>query len=246
MKVAVSWTGGKDSALAYYKTVKEHDIKMLVNFLWEKPSFSHSFLTTKFHSEVIQKQFLWDKLTPPYDSSYKESILELRDEFGIEAIVTGDITEDSFHGKWIDEVCRGTGVKVIKPLWEQDREEIMGEVLSAGLKVVFVCVKEPWFNENWLGRVIDKQCIRDLKVLHAKNGVDICGEFGEYHTMVVDAPFFQKTLKVCKFGNRKVGHSYIMDPIEFSIKPKLTQGFEERRLKVASTALSYEAALYNT
>ena len=141
MKVAVSWTGGKDSALAYYKTVKEHDIKMLVNFLWEKPSSSHSFLTTKFHSEVIQKQFLWDKLTPPYDSSYKESILELRDEFGIEAIVTGDITEDSFHGKWIDEVCRGTGVKVIKPLWEQDREEIMGEVLSAGLKVVFVCVE---------------------------------------------------------------------------------------------------------
>lgn len=246
MKVAVSWTGGKDSALAYYKTVKEHDIKMLVNFLWEKPSLSHSFLTTKFHSEVIQKQFLWDKLTPPYDSSYKESILELRDEFGIEAIVTGDITEDPFHGKWIDEVCKGTGVKVIKPLWGQDREEIMCEVLSAGLKVVFVCVKEPWFNENWLGRVIDKQCIRDLKVLHAKNGVDICGEFGEYHTIVVDAPFFQKTLKVCRFGNRKVGHSYIMDPIEYSLKPKLAQGSEKRRLKFATPALAYEAALNNT
>jgi len=238
MKVAVSWTGGKDSALACYKAMKQHEVKILVNFMWEKPSLSHPLLLTKLHSEAIQKQFLWDKLTPPYKESYKESIIELRDEYGIEAIVTGDITEDSFHGKWIDQVCKGTGVKVIKPLWEQDREKIIQEIITADFKVIFTCVKKPWFTENWLGRIIDNQCFKDLKALHEKNDVDICGEFGEYHTIVLDAPFFKKTLQIIKFKNYKTADSFIINPIELALKPKHPQHTQEPTLRVAMNALT--------
>jgi diphthamide synthase (EF-2-diphthine--ammonia ligase) len=72
MKVAISWTGGKDSALACYKVMQEHDVAMFVNFVWQKPSLSHPNLLTKLQAEALQKRFLWDRLEPPYLDSYRE------------------------------------------------------------------------------------------------------------------------------------------------------------------------------
>ncbi len=144
----------------------------------------------------------------------------MKTEYGIEAIVTGDITQDTFHGTWIDEVCKDTGVQVIKPLWEHDREELMEELLASGLKVVFTCVKAPWFTDDWLGRTIDEQCLRDLKDLHNKNGVDICGEFGEYHTMVMDAPFFAKAIQMPMFKKHDTENGCIIEPVLLSLAPK--------------------------
>ena len=132
---------------------------MLVNFIWEKPSTSR-------RSPPGPR----DRLQPPYHESYRESILDLKNEYGIQAVVTGDITADTFHGIWIDEVCKDTGVEVIKPLWEQKRRQLMEEIVGSGLKVIFTCVKEPWFTEEWLGRAIDEKCLQDLETLHEKNG----------------------------------------------------------------------------
>jgi diphthamide synthase (EF-2-diphthine--ammonia ligase) len=38
------------------------------------------------------------------------------------------------------------------------------------------------FAVSWLGRELDMQCLKDLKVLSDKFGIDVCGEKGEYHT----------------------------------------------------------------
>ncbi len=167
----------------------------------------HPTTITKLQSEAVETRFLWDRLEPPYLEAYRESILELKNEFGIEAIVTGDITVDSFHGAWIDEVCKDTGVKVLKPLWEMDRNAILDDLIGSGFKVIFTCVKEPWMTDDWLGRTIDAQRVKEMEALHEKNGLDICGEFGEYHTMTLDAPFFTKTIQVPMFKMKRWTHN---------------------------------------
>ena len=221
MKVASLWTGGKDSSLACYKAMKDHDVALFVHFMWEKPSPSHPLAITKLQSEALKKRFLWDRLKPPYLESYRESIIELKKEYGIEAVVTGDISYvDAFHGNWIDDVCKGTGVEVIKPLWEMDRKSILEDLIGSGFKVIFTCVKEPWMTEKWLGRTIDAQAIKEMEELHEKNGLDLCGEFGEYHTMTVDAPYFTKTIQISHFKTKKVDKSFILEPVELSLKPK--------------------------
>jgi diphthine-ammonia ligase len=222
LKVAVSWTGGKDSALACYKAMKDHEVVLFVNFMWETPSPSHPLVITKLQSEALNTRFLWDRLTPPYLASYRESITEMKNEYGIEAIVTGDITVDTIHGAWIDEVCKDTGVKVLKPIWEKDRKTILEELIDSGFKVIYTCVKEPWMTADWLGRTIDAQTVKEMEVLHEKNGLDICGEFGEYHTMTLDAPYFTKTIQLPKFKMKKVETSFILEPVELSLKPKKT------------------------
>jgi diphthine-ammonia ligase len=61
------------------------------------------------------------------------------------------------------------------------------------------------FAVSWLGRELDKQCLKDLKVLSDKFGIDVCGEKGEYHTMIIDAPIFKKTIDVSNFSKgRKI------------------------------------------
>lgn len=199
---------------------KNHEIALFVNFRWDEPSLSHPLSITRMQSQAVNKPFLWERVQTPYLESYKASIIYLKNKYGIEAVVTGDITVDAFHGKWIDKVCKDTGVEVIKPLWEQNRTKLMKKLLASGLEVILTCVKEPYFTEDWLGRKIDDRCLQDLQALHEKNGVDICGEFGEYHTMVMDAPFFTKTVQISTFKMQKTENSFIMEPVGLSLKPK--------------------------
>jgi uncharacterized protein (TIGR00290 family) len=222
MKVAALWTGGKDSSLACYKVLKDKfDVSFVATFIWEQFSPAHPLSIIKLQSEALSIPFLWEKLEPPYFKAYRQAILELKKEHGIEGVVTGDISYvDSFHGNWIDDVCKDTGVEVIKPLWGLDRPKILMELLSSGFKAIFTCAKEPWFNEDWIGRTIGTQSIAELKELNKKTGLDMCGEMGEYHTMTIDAPFFKKTIQVSHFKKEKIGNAFILEPLELSLRPK--------------------------
>ncbi len=221
MKVAVLWTGGKDSSLACYKAMKDHDVAYMVTFIWQKPSESHPLSIMKYQSEAIKTPFIWERLDPPYEKSYRQAILELKAEYGIEAVVTGDISYvDAFHGNWIDDICKGTGVEVIKPLWEKPRKALMEDLLASGFKVMFSCVKEPWLTADWVGKIITPELLKDMEALHDKNGLDLCGENGEYHTMTLDAPFFTETIEVPKFKTKKTENGYITEPIDIRLVPK--------------------------
>ena len=219
MKVAVLWTGGKDSSLACYKAIKDgHKVAYLVTFLWQKPSTAHALDVIRLQSKALGIPCLWDKLEPPYFEAYKEAILNLKKEYDIEAIVTGDISYvDSFHGNFLDEVCKDTEIKVIKPLWGQDRSKILKELLSSGFKVVFTCVKQPWFSDDWLGRTIDNQSMYELEELNQRYGMDMCGEIGEYHTMTLDAPLFKQAIEISECTKEKIGKAYVLEPTLVSL-----------------------------
>ena len=223
MRVAMLWTGGKDSALAYHRAKEQHNVVLFVNFIWNRPPLSHPRALAKLQMEAIEKPFLSERVEPPYFESYRESILYLKERYGIQAVVTGDIAYiDAFHGNWMDAVCSGTEVGVIKPLWECDRQKLLDELLTAGFEAVFSCAKEPWLNEKWIGRRIDDKSVSEMKKLHQTKGLDLCGENGEYHTMIMDAPFFTKTISVASFKTQKTENCFVMEPIDVSLRSKPT------------------------
>lgn len=222
MKVVALWSGGKDSSLACYKAMEERlDVASIVTFIWEKPSLAHPLSVIELQSEALQIPLYKVKVGEPYFEEYRKTISQLKKDYVIEGVVTGDISYvDSFHGNWIDDVCKGIGVEVIKPLWGLDRFAILDELISKGFKAMFTCVKQPWFNEKWLGRILDKQSIKDLKELNQKFGMDICGELGEYHTMILDAPLFKQTVNISKFNKEKINDIFILKPTSLSLVPK--------------------------
>jgi diphthine-ammonia ligase len=132
--------------------------------------------------EVLQKPTTWEA----YEARFKEILVHLR-ERGIEAGIFGDI-DMLEHRKWVERVCRETGIIPVMPLWQWDREALMEEFINAGFKAVVVATDARVLGREWLGREISPLFREELRNM---TGVDLCGEKGEYHTFVYDGPMFK-------------------------------------------------------
>ena len=222
MRVAVSWSGGKDSCLACYNAITQgHQVDHLLTFIWETLPLAHPTSLIALQSEALGIKHIEARVKEPYFDQYIETVSRLVKENGIQGIVTGDIYfVGNSHTNWMDDVCKEVGIEIIKPLWAINREEILNNLITSGFKAVFTCVKEPWFDEKWLGRELDWKCLDDLKDLREKKGIDICGENGEYHTMIVDGPIFKKAIEISQLFKEKREGVYFLRVTESHLKPK--------------------------
>ena len=222
MKVAISWSGGIESALACYKVIKEgHEVAYLVVFVADTwPSNCHPLAIMELQSKSMGIPLLELNVKEPFDKTYREAIKKLV-EMGIEGIVTGDIyVVDELHGRWMDRVTKGLEISVIMPLWNQDTTKILKEEISTGFRSVFTCLGKQWFTDEWLGRELNKNSVNDLMVLSKETGLDPCGENGEYHTMTIDGPTFNDTIQISKFTKHENSDRMYTFISEFCLKPK--------------------------
>ena len=194
MKAFVSWSGGKESSLSCHKTMqaKDFEIAYLLNMAGEdgERSRSHgvSSKILKRQSEsigipLIQRKTTWNT----YEAEFKEAIREFKKE-GVAAGIFGDIDIEE-HRKWVDRICGEMGIVPVLPLWGMERETLLGEFISFGFRAAVVALNTEFLDESWLGRQIDKRFVEDLR---KERGIDLCGERGEYHTLVYDGPGFRE------------------------------------------------------
>ena len=222
MKIAVSWSGGMESALACYKASKEgYDIRYLVVFVAETwPSFCHPLTIMEMQAKSIGIPLLKLQVKEPYEQSYRNAIKKLIEK-GIEGIITGDIyVVDDMHGRWMDKVTKGLDISVIMPLWKQDTRKVLNEEISSGFRSVFTCLGKKWFTKEWLGRELNQKSVNDLKVLAEEKGMDPCGENGEYHTMTIDGPNFKETISILNFSKEERNDRLFIKINEYSSKTK--------------------------
>jgi len=193
MKAFVSWSGGKDSALAFYNAMKDGEIEVayLLNMLSENGTHSRSHhlnvAALKAQAEamgipIVQRQATWGG----YEEEFKSALAVFKEE-GVQTGVFGDIDVQE-HRDWVERVCSESGLNAMLPLWQRSRESLMGEFIVAGFKAIIVAVKLECMGSEWLGRQLDRQFVEDMKRLPQ---VDLCGENGEYHTFVYDGPIFK-------------------------------------------------------
>ena len=222
MRVAISWSGGMESALACHKVIEEgHEVAYLVVFVSETwPSFCHPLSIMELQSEAIGVPLLKLRVKEPYEQSYREAILKLLEK-GVEGIVTGDIyVVDNLHGRWMDKVTEGLEIAVIMPLWQQDTSKVLNEEVSSGFRSIFTCLGQKWFTEEWLGQELNRNSSIDLKILAENVGMDPCGENGEYHTMTIDGPIFKEKIDVLKFSKEKGNDRFFIKISECYLKQK--------------------------
>ncbi len=223
MRVAVSWSGGMESSLACHKVLAQgYDVACLVTFILNSwPSVCHPIPLMHLQSKAIDIPHLKVKVEEPFREGYGNAVSRLMKTEGIEGIVTGDIyVVDSTHGRWMESVCKGLDVDVIMPLWGQDTRMVLNEEVSEGFRAIFTCVKQPWFNEEWLGRELSKSSVKDLLALVDEHEIDPCGENGEYHTMVIDGPIFKEAIEISKFSKEEQNSRLSIRISEFSLKSK--------------------------
>jgi uncharacterized protein (TIGR00290 family) len=198
MSYISSWSGGKDSCFACYKAMLEgYSISRLVNFV------SREYKRVSFHGtepELIQLQAktigipLLQKETTKggYEREFKEAIQSLTGN-GIKGMVFGDIFLEG-NRSWVERVCSEMGIEAVEPLWGRRSEDILSEFVDAGFEAVIVGAQSKFVGQEWIGRQVDKDFMKYLK----DKKIDVCGENGEYHTLVINGPIFDKRIEITK------------------------------------------------
>jgi diphthine-ammonia ligase len=194
VSAAALWTGGKDSALALDLAGKSgFDAETLVTFAPPKPEFlAHPLPIMRHQAELIGLPHKIITIEEPYKEAYLQGLKRLM-EHGIEAIITGDIMQPKDHPDLIRECCEEAHLELVRPLWGMPREEIMRRLLEEKYEVMVSMAKKPWLDEKWVGRMLTAENVNELQKI---KGLDLCGENGEYHTIVLYAPMFEKRIKI--------------------------------------------------
>lgn len=193
----ISWSGGKDSCLAgYLATGNDLEARYLANTVTEdgKRSRSHGVLAgvIKTQAQAIGiPLFQQPTGSDNYEDNYKKMLRKFKEE-GIDDGIFGDIDFNA-HKEWIERVCGESGITAHLPLWEISQEKIMTDFIGLGFESVVVAAKPDILGEEWLGRKVDHDFLEDLRKL---GNVTLCGEAGEYHSLVIDGPLFKKRLEI--------------------------------------------------
>jgi len=199
LRVAVLVTGGKDSALALYRAMKQgFEIVNLVTMVPQRAD-SWMFHYPNIHMADLIAEAIGIPLVRAETSGLKEE--ELADlkrtlkRLSVDGVVSGAISSQ-YQKKRIDRICKTLGIEHIVPLWQEEPLKLLKEILQSEMEIIIVGVYAYGFTEDWLGRRIDESAVSDLVRLNKKLQVSLVGEGGEYETLVLDAPFFKRRIQL--------------------------------------------------
>ncbi|UZE92089.1 MAG: TIGR00289 family protein [Methanosarcinales archaeon] len=200
MKLAALISGGKDSSFAMYKALQAgHEITNLIVIKSQNPD-SYMYHTPNIHLTELFAEATGIPLISKLSSGEKErEVDDLKmalQQIEVDGVVMGAI-ESEYQASRIRHVCESLGLEMYAPLWHQDPEALLREMVEI-LDVRIVHVSALGLDEDWLGRKIDRRTIEELKALKERYGIHIAGEGGEYESLVVDAPFFTKRIELVK------------------------------------------------
>lgn len=214
MRVAVTWSGGKDCYTAYHKMIEQgHEVACLLTCVYLKPYIFHSHLISQLGAKALgtpQVEFEVGDYSKMYQNWF-DVLARLKKEQGIEALVNGDIDSED-HKLWFDEICGKLGLQLIMPLWDMPpypgnryRERILNMELATGMRAIINCIDLKYFGEEWLGREFNRACVEDMKPLVGPpgKGIDAAGEFGDFHTSVLDSPLYRQSIEITKFTKKR-------------------------------------------
>jgi uncharacterized protein (TIGR00290 family) len=224
MKAFCSWSGGKDSCLSCYKAILEgHEVAYLLTMFATTGRYTRSHRLSNelllaqaeaMGISVYHRRASWNT----YEREFKRALAFFKGQ-GVQGGVFGDLYLDE-HREWVERVCAQPGVIPLLPLWGIAGKDLLGQFIEAGFEAVVIAVKNGLLGTYWLGRRIDRQFINEME----KEASDICGENGEYHTLVVDGPIFRKKIAIRDTRLVKRKEVSFLEILNFELKEK---GLEE-------------------
>jgi diphthine-ammonia ligase len=194
--ILCSWSGGKDSCFALMRAVEmEYAPAVLLNVLNEAGKISRSH---GIPSAILEAQakaaglpiHLISSSWQDYEMKFTGALAQLKETYGLSHAVFGDIDLQP-HRDWEEKVCTNAGLEAVLPLWQQDRKELVMQMLANNIETMIVSCNVV-MGERFLGKIITPSLVDELESV----GVDVCGENGEFHTLVLNCPLFSKAISV--------------------------------------------------
>jgi uncharacterized protein (TIGR00290 family) len=210
-KALISWSSGKDSAFSLYEVRRagEFDVVDALTTVTE------TFGRVSIHGvrqEILRAQCeaagLPQRIVPiPYPCP--NEIYEARMGEAVAAAVREGITHMIFGDLFLADIrayreakLAGTGITPVFPLWARPTSALAQAMIASGLETYLATVDLKKLPAEFAGRKFDRQLLADLP-----EGIDPCGENGEFHTCVIAGPMFSRPLPV-ETGERVIRDGY--------------------------------------
>jgi uncharacterized protein (TIGR00290 family) len=201
--MVLSWSGGKDSALALWVLREESrtpPVALLTTVTEEYERVSMHGVRRALlrrQAEATGLPLVEVEIPPVCSNEVYESRLggafasaELR---GAEEVAFGDLFLEDVRA-YRESRLAAAGKRGCFPLWGCDTRELARQFLDEGFRAIVVCVDTSVLGSSFAGREYDDELLRNLP-----EGVDPCGENGEFHTFVYDGPVFREPIG-CRRG----------------------------------------------
>ena len=195
-KVAISWSGGKDSALALYYLLNDQKYEVDHLFtVFDKKSKRVGLHGVPEHLIERQAEAIGLPLKKLYlESSEQHDNYEnlMQDYFrklnkeGVRHVMYGDIFLDDLK-EYRDAMLAEEGLKGVYPLWEKESSNNIYKFIELGFKTLVCAGKKGLISKEELGKTVDVTFIHNLS-----EEVDPSGENGEFHTFVYYGPILKK------------------------------------------------------
>lgn len=200
MRVALSWSSGKDSAWALHLLRQDPDIEVVALVT----TINEQFDRVAMHAvrrELLELQAqslglpLWT-VPLPYPCSNDEYELRMAAlcdralRAGVDAMAFGDLFLADIRA-YRERQLKGTSLESLFPLWQLPTAGLARQMIASGLRAKITCVDPRVLPPEFAGREFDDQFLKDLP-----ETVDPCGENGEFHSFVYDGPGFAHKLGI--------------------------------------------------
>lgn len=197
----MNWSGGKDSALAFYKAKQAGiSVDALVTSV---NTFTDRVSMHGVRRELLQQQASTIGLPlhtielpeMPGMQVYEEAIHAKHGALkviGFTHGIFGDVFLEDLKA-YRETLLTKDGLQCLFPLWQMKSLDVVEQFINAGFQAIVVCVNSAFLDESFCGRKLDKTFLADLPP-----AVDPCGENGEFHTFVFDGPAFSHPIRFTK------------------------------------------------
>jgi uncharacterized protein (TIGR00290 family) len=199
-RVVLSWSGGKDSALALaeLRRAGTHEVMGLLTTVtreYDRISMHgvrRALLEEQARATGLPLTVVEISAGAPngeYEARMAEALERFRGE-GVRTIAFGDLFLEEIR-RYREERLESVGMRAIFPLWGRDTAALAREFVERGFRAVLACVDSQQLDGAFAGREFDARLLADLPP-----SVDPCGENGEFHTFVHAGPVLSRPIPV--------------------------------------------------
>jgi uncharacterized protein (TIGR00290 family) len=192
--VVLSWSGGKDSALALAALRADWRVEPVALLTTVTAGYDRisihgvrrELLAAQARAIGLPLHEMWlepNSSNDAYEASLSSALAELRRHYpGARRIAFGDLFLEDVR-RYREERIPRTGWEPLFPIWGEATAALARSFVEQGYEARLVCVDTTSLDARFAGRAFDAELLRDLPP-----GVDPCGERGEFHTFVADGP----------------------------------------------------------
>ncbi|HRN47665.1 MAG TPA: diphthine--ammonia ligase [Niabella sp.] len=213
-KIAVfNWSGGKDSALALQKIFEENEYEVvsLLTTIDEKTGASSMHAIPL---ELLKKQAesigipLYTISIGKNGETYEEGMSKVVNHFKEQSVthfIFGDLYLSEVKS-YRESKLNPLGIEVVEPLWGKTSHEVLDEFFNSGIKAQIIVTQADVLDDSFIGKDIDHDLIQLLP-----DGIDLCGENGEYHTFCYDGGPLKTRIDFEIINVNKISYCFKLD-----------------------------------